>query len=303
MGIARSFGQRTKILLAVQPQRWEYDLNQGSVVVQRSAQDSGLDDLLTVLGTGVEPKVLMDEQTLSVRVARSQVDQVFGGGIDLNLPIHIVLTKNAMNSDEPITARLENLYLWGSALKLDYTVLKEQGINATVLASSSQRSWLMDPPVMLTHTMIAPPQDGSQKAYPVAVCLRGQFPPNTGPIPEHTNPGQNGVSEQSLEGTHRPGELVFIGSAVMFGNDLLEHNIDFLLNTVDYLVFGPDLLQIRGKKQVSRVIFDITPQQAMVWKVLAYCLPSLCIAICAGLHAWARLRRRYVFAQTMRNRS
>lgn len=295
LGEALARGQKT--MLAIQAQHWEYDLRQGTVVVQRSDQDSGLDDVLAALGVGVEPKVLMDEQTIPVRVARSQVDQVFGGGINLNLPIHIVLTKNAMNPDEPITARLENLfYLWGSALTCNQDVLAQHGIEATVLMSSSNKSWLIDQPEALTQALLATPQQGLT-ARPVALCLRGQFPPNTEPIPDNAEHSE--LPEQSLERALHPGELVLIGGATMFGNDLLENNIDFLLNTVDYLAFGPDLLHIRGKKPVSRAIFDIGPQQAMLWKVLAYCLPTLCITAFAVLRAWTRIRRRHVFARTL----
>lgn len=86
----------------------------------------------------------------------------------------------------------------------------------------------------------------------------------------------------------------------MFGDDMLQNNVDFLMNAVDFLAYGPELLQIRGKRLPTRLIFDIDPQTATIWKLITYCLPALAIAGLALSRIWSRNRRRVQYARGMR---
>lgn len=82
---------------------------------------------------------------------------------------------------------------------------------------------------------------------------------------------------------------------------MLQHNVDLIMNAVDAMAYGPDLIQIRGKKMPDRVIMDVSPASATTWKILAYGLPTAVIAGLALSRAWNRKRRRALFAQRMRN--
>lgn len=301
---ALAAGQKT--ILAVQTSQWDYTMDQGQIAINRMPVESGLEALLAGLGLTIEPRVLMDEQNIAIRVARSQVDQLFGGGMDLKLPIQIVLTRDNLNPEDPVTARLDSLfYLWGSALRIDQDALNATGLRATVLASSSPRSWLAEVPATLTQPLITPPA-GALGSHPAVVRLTGQFPANTEPAPAVDGPAdaaQDAPESTPVAREHRPGELIVIGGATMFEDNMLQNNVDLIMNAVDSMAYGPDLIQIRGGKAPSRVILDVSPEAATAWKLIAYCLPALAIAGLAGLRAWTRQRRRIIFAQTMRSMS
>jgi ABC-type transport system involved in multi-copper enzyme maturation permease subunit len=293
-----------KTILAVQTSQWDYNMDRGQIAINRMPMETGLDDFLAELGLAVEQKVLMDEQNIAIRVARSQVDQLFGGGMNLKLPIQIVLTKDNMNPNDPITSGMDNVfYLWGAALNVNRDAVSALGLEATVLASSSPRSWLAEVPMTLTQPLITPPT-GGLTAYPVAVRLSGQFPANTGPAPARPDAEETSEAEERpVSRENRPGELIVIGGAAMFGDNMLQNNVDLIMNAVDSMAHGPDLIRIRGKKAPSRVILDVSPESATLWKFMAYCLPTLAIAGLAAIRAWTRQRRRVIFAQTMRSLS
>jgi ABC-type transport system involved in multi-copper enzyme maturation permease subunit len=287
-----------KAILALQTAQWNYDLAGGSISVQRMPVRSGLEEWLGGLGLTVEDKVLMDAQNTAIQVARSQLDQMFGGGMSLKLPIHIVLTRENMNQEDPLTARLENLfYLWGAALVPDGKALAEKGLNATALVSTSPSSWLADAGPALSQQDITPPASGL-RSYPAVVRITGQFPAPEEPAPAWPDSG-NATAEKALDRTPATGELLLIGGATMFGDDLLQNNIELILNAVDSMAHGQDLVEIRGKKLTPRYILDVSPETASFWKFMTYCLPGLAIAGLAASRAWGRRRRRVLFERSL----
>ena len=287
-----------KAVLALQTSQWNYDMSAGNIAVQRTPVRSGLEEWLRELGVTVEDRVLMDPQNTAIQVSRSRLDQVFGGGMSLTLPIHIVLTRDNMNPDDPLTARLENLfYLWGAALTPDPQALAAKGLNATVLASSSPGSWLADVQGGLSQRDIEPPAEGLG-SHPAVIRLTGQFPPPPEPAPAWAG-NEDAAGERRIEAIQAPGELLLVGGATMFGDDLLQSNIELILNAVDAMAHGSDLIQIRGKKLVPRYILDVAPEEASFWKFATYCLPGLVIAGLAASRAWGRRRRRALFEQSL----
>lgn len=132
------------------------------------------------------------------------------------------------------------------------------------------------------------------------IRLTGQFPAETEPAPAW--PGsENATAEKNLDQTGAPGELLIIGDAVMFGDDLLQNNVELVVNAVDSMAHGRDLIQIRGKQLVPRYILDVTPESASFWKFMTYCLPGLGIAGLAASRAWGRRRRRALFERNFRS--
>ncbi len=298
--IQRALASGRKTILAAQTSQWDYNMAQGNIAITRIPLSTGLENMLGQWGVSLESKVLMDEQSVPIRVARSQVDQMFGGGMSLKLPTQIMLTKDSMNADDPLTARLNDLFfLWGSAITLDQGKLTAAGLNSTVLISSSPRSWLTEVSDTLTQAQITAPA-ANATSFPVAIRLTGQFPAPAEPAPAWPE-AEDAPAEQHLETIPAPGELLVIGGSSMFGDEMLQHNVDLIMNAVDAMAYGPDLIQIRGKKMPDRVIMDVSPASATTWKILAYGLPTAVIAGLALSRAWNRKRRRALFAQRMRN--
>lgn len=297
--LSRALASGQKTIMAIQDSQWDYNMAQGNISVQRIPMETGIEPLLDSLGVSLEKKTLMDTQSTAIRVARNQVDQMFGGGMNLKLPTQIVLTRDNMNQSDPLTARLENVfYLWGSAFALQQETLGKLGLNATVLLSSSPTSWLVETGPTLSQNNIMPPANGTA-SYPAVIRVSGQFPAPAAPAPAWEDSGNATVEENKRP--NAPSQLLLIGGAAMFNNDMLQNNAELMMNAVDFLAYGPELIQIRGKKMQNRVIMDMHPEAATLWKILAYCLPTLCIAGLAASRAWTRTRRRALYAQHVRS--
>ena len=86
------------------------------------------------------------------------MQSLLGGGVTLNLPLHITLGQDAMNQEVSITSNLSPLfYLWGSALKLQPEVLGRHQLEHTVLFSTTPRAWTIPADAPLTPEAILQP--------------------------------------------------------------------------------------------------------------------------------------------------
>ena len=174
----RALHEGKSVLLAVQDYRWNYNVVRKAVSITKQEEHPAVNPWLTQYGIEVDPRILMDvnHQSLTIRNADNPLAAMLGGGVTLNLPLHIVVTQSTMNVDTSITSRLSPLfYLWGSALTVRADVLKQHQLDHTVLFTSSPKAWSVPGDTTLTNTHLQPPTTGQQH-YPLAVLVRGQFP-------------------------------------------------------------------------------------------------------------------------------
>ncbi len=303
--LARALASGRKIILATQKNNWDYKIMGGSVNVARMPLTPNINPLLSKYGLGIDDNVLMDENNTGIRMARNQLEQMFGGGLDLKLPIQILIDRESMNATDPITAQLSQfLYMWGSALTIDQKQLENNGLHVTVLASTSPKAWTVPPQQNLTQEDITPPATSDRKAYPVLARISGQFPNVT---KDQTPPAWNAPQTQGAEVAPEtpqalvpaPGELYLVGCSELFRDDFLGASLDLVLNLIDSTALGSDLITIRGKKAVNRVIPTVSVEAATVWKIINYGLVPILIAVIGILRAMSRRRRRARYAEEL----
>jgi ABC-type transport system involved in multi-copper enzyme maturation permease subunit/ABC-type uncharacterized transport system involved in gliding motility auxiliary subunit len=309
----RALHEGKSVLLAVQNHRWNYNVVRNAVSVTKQDENPEVNPWLTQYGIEIDPRILMDvnHQSLTIRHADNPLAALLGGGVTLNLPLHIVVTQSTMNPEISITSRLSPLfYLWGSALTLQPEVLKQHQLNATVLFSSSPKAWSVPGDTSLTAATLQPPATGQQQ-YPLAVFVRGQFPdlysgkerpawpqpPSQPGMPPPPAPEDAPASEPQPA----PGKLLVVGNAQMLHRNFLGGgNLDFFLNSVDALALGDDIINVRGKKPIDRTMSKPSATARQFWKFVNLGLVNLLIAA-IGLGS-AVLRRRaraaYTTAQT-----
>ena len=276
--LRKALHEGVSVFLAVQQYRWNYTLGQQDVSITQEPQYPEINDWLELYGVQIDPGILMDvnHQAMTVHATDTLVDALVGSGITLDLPIHITIPQQSMNTDISITSRLAPLfYLWGSALTLQPEVLHGNGLEATALFSTSSRAWSVPSDAELTPDNLEPPSTGQQ--YPLAVLVEGQFPP------------VNGAS--AADGS--AGKLVIVGNAQMFHrNFLIGGNTDLFLNSIDALTLGEDLIHLRGKKRIDRTISQPSPDVRRFWKFTTVGGVNLLVAAIGGIVALSRRRRR-----------
>jgi len=132
--------------------------------------DSGLEKLLNHYGLKIEPAYVMDENSFKQRL-----DQQFGG--EQSIFFAPVVKKRLINRQPAFMSNINALVtLKISPLSFDDKRSSENEQRATLLFSSSEKSWLMKSPINLNPMLIHPPGDSAEmQSYPLAYVLEGRF--------------------------------------------------------------------------------------------------------------------------------
>jgi len=178
-----------------------------------------------------------------------------------------------------------------------------------VLMRSTPKSWKVSKDADVTTASFQPPATGTQ-SYPLMVLVKGQFPDAfegkdrpEWPKPATPNPRAPvpPADKPAADITPAPAKLIVLGCSEMFRRDFLSTagNVDLFLNSVDAVTLGDDIVNVRGRKPVDRLISLPEPCVRQMWKVLNYGLANLVIAAVGVATAVARRssRNRYTIAQ------
>ena len=150
--IARAVRSGKNVLLAVQQYTFNYDIREGHLSIQKSEENPQVNDWLKNYGITIDQNQLLDENNVMLTISTNQLEMMFGGGRQLKLPNHVLVTPSNMNQDVSLTSRLEGFpYLWGTALTIDKEHVQRLGIKLTTLFTSSKRSWKIAKNAQLTN--------------------------------------------------------------------------------------------------------------------------------------------------------
>jgi ABC-type uncharacterized transport system involved in gliding motility auxiliary subunit len=307
--LQRALHEGKSVLLAVQNYRWNYNVVRKNVQISKQDEHPEVNPWLEKYGITVDSGILMDvnHQPLTVRQSDNPLASLLGGGVTLNLPLHIMLAQESMNHQASITSNLSPLfYLWGSALQVQDDVLQQHQLEHQVLLTSSPHAWTAPGESSLTQASLQPPPSGGQQ-YPLAVLVKGQFPdtfagkerPAWPPQMQHPGvpaPPPPAEDTPAAEPKPAPGQLLVVGGAQMFHRSFLSGgNLDFFLNSVDALTLGEDIVNVRGKKQIDRAISKPAPAVRQFWKFVNLGLMPLAIAVLGIGSAIGRRRARTAY--------
>jgi ABC-type uncharacterized transport system involved in gliding motility auxiliary subunit len=293
--INRALSNGMNTIIAVQTHEYGYQPGMREAYsISGEARTSGLETMLAGLGVTVSTDHLMDSSCQVLSVPRTQNI----GGIrfqtnePVRLPIQVQVTDTQMNPDAAISNRIAALlYLWGSAVELDDTVLAEHQLRSNVLFSSSAETWT-EPfsPGIMAGSLFSPEGKELTPHLPLAVELAGRFPdtfagaeppawPETAP-PAGADEEGPAPDDPVAPLLGEEARLVVVGCAKMFDDMAMGagHNSLFLLNAVDGLAHGEDLVSIRSKILTQRVIRPVSDGEKVVFRLLTVALiPALLV--------------------------
>ena len=239
---------------------------------------TGLERLLASYGIKIRPSVVLDEKSYRQRLSGDM-----GGG---DRPIYFApLIQSAnINADEPYLANIRGLIALKMApLELDEERLKENGLQATRLFSSSPQAWEMSERITLDPMAIgAPPPPEDQQQFHLAYLLQGSFPSYFAgqPIPEKPAPAEEpaaGENEADIapdsaaadtdkvdlsaiasaperRDRGEASKIMLVGSSDMIQDTILEAggrspNSMFVMNVIDYMNDRGGVATMRSKEQ------------------------------------------------------
>lgn len=127
--------------------------------------NSGLEEMTAHYGIKVNKNVVLDKNCSKVNMGQMLQDY----------PLIPLIEKNGLNRDSVITKHINSaLFVKTSSLEIDEK-LKDKGVRASVLVSTSPQSWLMEGQMNFNPFFMAPPAGIDMKSYPVAAVVSGKF--------------------------------------------------------------------------------------------------------------------------------
>lgn len=265
------------------------------------ANNINIDDILFSYGARVNPALVQDMQCGYIPINRG----FKGGAADLQMFPWIYKPLVMPQSNHPIVKNLD-LIRFDFAGYID--TVKANGIKKTVLLSSSKNSRIQAVPARVSLSMVSNKLDERKftDGYkPMAVLLEGSFKSN------YINRITDTVAADSaiaFKKQSKPTSMIIIADGDVIKNDFNYStrsinplgydrymkqqfaNKTFLLNCMNYLIDGPELMSIRTREIKLRLLdrknISANP---MKWKLYNVLFPLLILAFTGYVFtAWKR---------------
>ena len=257
--------------------------------LQASPFQPGTDDLLEHYGIKVEQDLVLD---------RANAPAAFRSGFmtfQLAYPFWVKVLSNGFSPDNPAVSNLESLVLpWTSSIKvLDE---KPDGITITELAKSTSFSWTRKGYYMLNPQQQFYSPGVKLESYPLAMAASGKFKSFYAdkPILTDEEKKETEVIRETIKESPES-QIVVIGNSRFISNNFLtqfKDNQVFLLNIVDWLTLGEQLIGIRSRGATDRPLKEIKEYEKTLIKSLNMFGVPLLLILFGMLRFYLRRRKK-----------
>ena len=251
--------------------------------------ETGLSRLLEKYGAKIEKGYVFDKNCY-------RAQQQGMGFLDLSwVPM---LQRKGLNQKNPISANLGYvLFLQTGAV--DISGAKEMSdVKATVLAHSSEQSWLKSEGIFLNPNMIIAPEEKDMQSYNLAVMIEGSFESafDSAVESESENEEEGEITlkaESHLKKSARKGKIFVAATSTITGPQLIDDDGSqpiaiFVRNAIDYLSGNADFCQMRTKGLSALNSLNARNGAAVALaKIFNQYLLVIIVAV-FGLAAWSR---------------
>lgn len=229
--------------------------------------ESQLFDMLEKYGVKVEKSLVLDASCGQVEIPQ-QIELPGMGVVNMNHPVPYpyftrLNPENFTKSNPAVSPLSDVVFPWVSPLSFAVDSGKT-GIETTVLARSSEKSWLASGNIDLNpQQKWAIPSENTMKAYNLAVFLKGKFNSHFNSIPaDNAASGDtlskiklSASSDRQITGSTDNGRLVVIGDAdFVAGQNATQQNVAMLMNITDWFSLDDNLISIRTRAIKNRTI-------------------------------------------------
>jgi ABC-type uncharacterized transport system involved in gliding motility auxiliary subunit len=294
--------------------------NQGPVYLPIN---TGLEKLLGHYGFSLKKSYILDQNCYKQEIGRR-----FGGG-EQKIYFAPIIKNESINKGLNFLKNIKGMVMVkASPVEIDEQRIKNQGLKAHKLISSSEKAWELGGRVNLNPYFIQPPQDEKgYKQMPMAYILEGQFNSYFAdkeiPVkeekkeentenkkadeikPEKKNEGMDMSNVQgkglTIKTAVKPGKIFLIGSSEVLKNNVMDKegrspNSQFIMNVIDYLNGEESRAVMRSKTQQFNPLREIKPEAKTIIKTANIAgLPVLMLL--SGLFIWFRRSSRKRFIQ------
>ncbi|MEQ1893890.1 MAG: hypothetical protein ABL998_15220, partial [Planctomycetota bacterium] len=222
------------------------------------------------------------------------------------LPFQLRLSAAHFAAHPALRGLSDQAFLWANRLRWDETRLRELGLRATVLATTSEQSWSYAwsggwvPDELLSGPAASAGYLGRQ---PLVALFEGTFPRPTKPLSLNPPAADAPPIAEEPWPASAPGKLLWLGCSQFLTNERLvddEFRGDQLLwNAVATLAFEPELAELATRSR-ARPGFGVVERGArLTWRAGVVGGPPLVLALVALVVAAVRARRSPRFGRVV----
>lgn len=306
--ISRHLRRGGNVIVAAQSTFYDYLPGpRGGFRIDVRTQPLPINDLLSEYGVRIDDRLLMDQQMATLAIPRTQQVGFFSFQVTepVQVPMQVRIMGDGIKRDLPLGAGVpELLYLWGNQVIVDEAALSQKQLTAHTILEGSENSWIVEkaggtgsleqPEITIDgHDLTPHPK--------LAVLIQGTFPdPWEGkPVPSWGGPSDTtAVAEVPAPITPAPGRLLVLGCSKMFEEMLLQqagHGL-FLLNSVDALTLGDDLISIRSKRFDRRTFGEVSDGKKLIFRFANVALVPLLLVLFGFSRSLKRRREKEDYA-------
>jgi len=243
--------------------------------------NTGLEKLLEHYGISIKKSYVLDKSSYKQRLPKE-----YGGG-EKKIYFAPIIKQDSINNELEFMKNIKGLItIKVSPLELDEKRIKDMGVKAYRLISSSDESWEMKGNINLNPMLLKPPKaDEKMESKALAYILEGEFASyfKGKPMPamkkEDDKPGKKGAKDKKEEKTEtaidmtkiegesaflekgKPAKIFVITSPELLKDSMLDEegkspNAMLILNVLDYLNDRGDIAVMRSKEQGFNPLYD-----------------------------------------------
>lgn len=250
---------------------------------------TNLDTILEKYGVKLGKNYVFDENCFSVNQPQYGNMKLFWAPM---------LQKKQLAAKHPIVKNLGYvIFLQGGTVDAS-EAQANKNLKTTILAKSSEKSWVQSKDIQLYPNMQAPIDRSIEKSENLAVLVEGKFPSAFDKSPTKQENNETGISANThiSQGTQN-GKLFVVNTSFITSNQLIDPECSepvamFVRNAIDYMNGNEDLCTMRTKGLVLNTLSNTNTVFALIVKYFNQFGIAVIIAI-IGLVMWrARVIRR-----------
>jgi len=221
-------------------------------------------------------------------------------------PVIIKVNAENINSNLSISNKISELfYMYGSRLNVHEEILKENNMNFETLFTSSNFSWTRESYGYGNIDISPPSPEDVLKHQPFGILVEGKFKSkyvdqNIPKWPEEPGSTEDKDKEEEPElpseivGEGKENKMLVMGSSNLFKNDILQSvnsHKALLLNCVDALTLGDELINIRSKNIAARRIKATSGMGKALSKAFVVWFPPL-VFVALGIFVTIKRKKK-----------
>lgn len=269
------------VRVIISAQEYNYQIspsreNPGEFDLRGMSQRLNINTLSKNYGFDFDNKIFMDRNTAFIQVPVYKTRKVGFFQIreqryePVTKPVIIKINPENINSNLSISNKITDLfYMYGGRVLIHDEIIKENDLTYKTLFTSSNFSWTRESYGYAPLNVSPPASESILKRQPLGILVEGKFKAKyvdqnipkwpAEPEEDEEEKKEDDEVEQPSEiiGDPKENKIIAIGCTNMFKSDILQSvnsHKALLLNCVDALTLGDDLINIRSKNIVARSI-------------------------------------------------